>query len=252
MKPILALTATAGIVLTAAACGGRSSPASSTSSPAATQPSGTTAATVASRPPAASNPSGKTVTMNVGGYVFQVSLAPPGVGTATTFTTNDSSGTGGTPIDAPPGQTLVIATLTFANKTDRPEPLNLISGALPDIGFGAEMVLAVPQRDAAAFGITPDQSPMYCQNLAPASGYCSLDPVMAAFSPAQTQFGEPPQLAPGQTGTITLLSGGGMQETPPVPQAAPVHDVKVYVETTQDCAANLSGTPQPGCLAALN
>jgi hypothetical protein len=191
------------------------------------------------------------VSMTVDGYLYQVSLQSPGVTTATTFTTNDSSGSGGTAIDAPPGQTLLAATLNIANKTDRQEPLPFVGdGTLPNADLFGELDFAVPQSNRATLGI-PELGAynIGCANGDTAAGYCSLGAALMAFSPAQTDFTAPPELAPGSSGTVTILPlGSELNYT--VSQSVPPSDVKIYIETTAGCA--VTTPPAPGCLTALN
>jgi hypothetical protein len=212
----------AGLVV--AACGGSSSPAATVSSPVVSSP-------VPSAVVPARAPSGPSVTMTVGGgYIYQVSLAAP-IQAKTSFTTDNGSGIGGTAIDAPPGHILFVATITITNKTDRQEPDEFITTEpLPiavDPATQADFpVMVVPPADAAAFGLIPD-----C-GYANFAGDCTLNPGIGAFSPALAGV-QAPQLAVGDSGSITLFSR-------PLPEGAPVQDVKVFVPKDASCVFDSS------------
>lgn len=167
---------------------------------------------------------GPSVVITVNGYQFQVALVESSIRATPTFTTDDGTGLGsGNAIDAPPGNTLIVATLTIANKVDRPEPLDSLgfTGFLPNQGSFA--FLAVPAGEAARFGITS------CA--ATGVGYCGLGSEVGAHS----NVGFQPQLAPGATDSITIVAGDpqsaiGSQGL--IPEGAPVQDVKVFVPTS--------------------
>jgi len=185
--------------LALAACGG-------TSSPKATDTGSAVPTTAAAPQP---QPSGQSVALSANGYLYQVAMNPPGVTSATNTTTNDGSGGGGRAIDATPGHTLLLATMSVTNKTDRPEPMPfLASDPLPSTGATSAFNLVVPQSQAAAFGQANQQdcgvSPAQGPNLAPV-GYCTLNAAIVAFTPAQTDITQPPQLAPGASGSVTLV-----------------------------------------------
>ena len=142
-----------GLALAAlSACGSSATSQFSQMPPVGTPGTSQAAANTGGTPSSASTPVGQTIGMTQQGYDYQVSLAAPGVESETSFTTNDSLGLGdGTPIDAPPGQVLAVATLDVLNSTDRPEPLGLFPGeTLPSGNSAAD--LWVPQSDSAAFG----------------------------------------------------------------------------------------------------
>lgn len=176
------------------------------------------------------------------GYVYQISLASSGVVSMTSFTTDDGTGDGGTSVDAPPGSKILVAQVVFNNQSGRSEPMTDVPiGNMPADSTGSQFILAVPQSDASAFGIDPSTASQECStsnvagtpDLAPA-GYCSLSTEIGAFSPAQSDITQPPQLDPGATGTVTFITApttsGGW-----VPQAAPVSDVKVFVAPNTTC-----------------
>jgi hypothetical protein len=195
--------------------------------------------------------SGATVTMNINGYLYQVSLRSPGVTTATTFTTDDGTGAGGRAIDAPPGQTLLVATLNFANKTDRQEPLPFVgASALPDTDLFGVVSVEVPQSDASALGVTEMGGYTVGCGADVVAGDCSLGAAVAAFTPAQTDITTPPELAPGSSGTVTILPVGSSSVNYSVPQSVVLSHVKIYVQSTVGCLA--ATPPSPGCLVALN
>ena len=217
----------------------RSAPPSTASAVVADQPSGASAGAAASGP---------SVALNAGGYLYRVALQSAGVTTATSMTTDDGSGTGGTAIDATPGHTLLRATLVVTNSTDRPEPLPFVGvGPLPT-SVGPFLSLVVPRARADAFGLhVSDQQAVLGGTVAegvcgdattneqranPAPvGYCNLDAKLAAFSPAQTDLTQPPQLSPGETGLLTIV----VQNTrlgEAVPDNAPLREVRVAIETT--------------------
>lgn len=246
----LALTAAAVSALVVGACSSGSSHATSPTTE--RNGSGTSESTGTLTTPPTTSLSGKGVTAtDQNGYSFQVSLAAP-VTTATTFTTNDSSGAGGTTIDTPPGKILIVAKLTYTNKTSRQEPLDeAADGNLPEYGNTnlSTVYLGVPQSDAATFGVTAEGTyDVGCGNqtaLVPA-GYCDLGETVVAFSPAQTDITAPPEVAAGSSGTVTILALGE-DDNNAIPQNAPVGDVKVFVQTSASCQATA-----PGCLVALN
>lgn len=250
-KVLVTMVAMTSLTLTLGGCGSSGPAASSGTMRSSSAGSGTTdSSSAGSGTTETSAPSGKSVSVTMGGgYQFGVSLVSPGVTTASTFTTNDSSGSGGTPIDAPPGQVLVLATLRFVNNSDRQEPLVAAGdGRLPSPD-APSVHLFVPQSDASAFGLTTPGGQTYGCGSGEPSGYCSLGVQLVGFSPAQTDITAPPELAPGASGTVTVLPWI-LSANAWVPQAAPVRDVKVEVETTGNCMAALS--IPPGCLVALN
>jgi hypothetical protein len=184
--------------------------------------------------------------MTVGsGYVYQISLASPGISSTSSFMTDDGTGTGGTAVDAPPGSTLLVARVLFSNNTGRPEPL-VGAGleALPSSAWdnGLELGLAVPVADAAAFGIQSPSTNDNCttttnpltDGLFPPDGFCSLPQEIGAFSPAQTDITQPPQISPGGAGSLTYLAAQDLSGTW-IPQSAPVHDVKLFVQPNSTC-----------------
>jgi hypothetical protein len=170
--------------------------------------------------------------------VLNASLISPGVESAPSFATDDGSGVGGSTIDAPPGTKLVEAELNFANTSDRPQPMWFIGlGPLP-FPSNSVFTLAVPTPDIAAFGQTTSSTG--CADTEAPAGYCSIGAAISAFSPAQEDITQPPQIAAGATGTATLVAGGpGVG----IPQNAPLQDVKVFLYGTQACST---------CWAPLN
>lgn len=200
----------------------------------------------ASQPPTspATAPSGKAVAVTTGeGYMFNVSLASPGVTSMISFTTDDSSGDGGTPVDAPPGSKLLVAQLVISNNSGRPEPmLGSVVGTLPADATGSQLELAVPFADASAFGVDPSSGGSLCNatndamsvDVAPL-GYCALSTQIGAFSPAQSDITQPSQLESGTSGTVTLLVTQGT-DTAWVPGGAPTQDVKAFAEPNTTCS----------------
>jgi hypothetical protein len=184
------------------------------------------------------------------GYVFSVRLAAAGVTTMTSFTTDDGSGTGGTAIDAPPGTKLLVAQFVFTNSSDRPEPL-MVPFTLPNEITGYQITLAVPVADESAFGIDPSSASQACTTdtasamgagaIAPPSGYCYLSAQVGAYSPAQTDVTQPPQIAPGAVGTITLVVSAAASANG-IPENAPVTAVRAFAEPGEAC----------GCWSALD
>jgi hypothetical protein len=232
------------------ACGGSSSRQAITTHPAAT--TAPTSRSGPSQPTATASrasSAGAAVTLTANGYVYQVALSAPGVVSATNTTTNDGSGYAGSPIDATPGHILLVATMSVTNKTDRPEPMALVGiGPLPETDVSGALSLVVPRSQANAFGLqVSDQASglggtmaeRYCgdaqnnpQAASPAPiGYCNLNAEVIAFTPAQTDITQPPQLAPGESGSLTLL----VQDTPtgaPVPEGVAANQVQVALERT--------------------
>ena len=170
------------------------------------------------------------------GYVFKVSLAS--IGAQPTFTTDDGTGEGGTAVDAPPGSTIVVATLNFQNDSGRPELLPYGAYTLPAAMSADGVEMTVPVADANAFGIDATQEGTYCTTSAPATyaplGYCNLDAKLGAYSPAQTDITQPSQVDSGGKGTVTLESDQSVSGAW-VSQSAPVQDVKVFVQPNTTC-----------------
>lgn len=253
-SPWLRRISVAVLALILAACGtsGHSSGSPGTSAPPVTGGGTTPATHGGATTTVGSSISGKSASVTAGGYQYRASLNSPGVTTKTTFTTDDGTGGGGTAVDAPPGKELVVATLRFTNTTDRTEPFALepflggSAGSLPfQPGAGEEdILLAVPQAQAAALGIQGDPSSVCAPNGIAPNGYCDLYAMVGAYSPAPTGSTQFPQLAPGATFTVTLLVAGGGLQGQWVPENAPVQAIKVYVE--QNCTGSAI------CWAALN
>ncbi len=210
----------------------------SSASPSSAASSGTAGGTSTTSAP---TPSGTPASITTAGYKYQAALERPGITTKTTFTTNDGSGGGGTAVDAPPGKEILVATLRFTNSTGGPEPFKLEPFVGGDVGLlplqpGAgleDIMLAVPQAQAAAFGVKGDPSSVCVTNSIAPSGYCDLHASVGAYSPAPTGTGQFPELAPGSSATVTLLVEGGELQGQWVPQNAPIQNVKIYVST--DC-----------------
>ena len=239
---LVVLAAAAAITMTGCQHGGTakaSAPPTAASAVVADQPSGSSGAAPASGP---------SVGLSSGGYLYQVALDSPGLSTVTSMTTDDGTGTGGAAIDATPGHTLLTATLAVTNKTDRPEPLPFVGvGPLP-ASVAPFLSVVVPRARAAAFGLAvTDQQAMLggtvaegvcgdattnAQRINPAPiGYCNLNAELAGYSPAKTDLTQPPQLAPGETGSLTIVVQNTLLGTP-VPDTAPLSHAQVAIETT--------------------
>jgi hypothetical protein len=134
------------------------------------------------------------------------------------------------PMQAGPGDTFVVGTLSFANRTDHPEWLHLVGG-FP--GFeSARPELVIPLAEAPAFRIDPTA----CKG--GPQGYCDIGAVMTRLSGASTTWGWwdgiPPFLvAPKTAASLTILAGAGPScgRCFFVPKAAPVSHIKVFVGT---------------------
>jgi hypothetical protein len=232
MKPIMAIFALV-VVSLLGACG------SAAQTPSTGAPPGTPAGTQAGTPAgtqARPDATGPSVMMTLDGYQFQVALVRSSIRATPTFTTDNGTGLGGgTLIAAPPRFTLIVATLTVTNRVDRPEPFDFPGGwgILPAAGNFTD--LAVPRAEAATFGILPSNLPL--DTLCPLpGGYCPLSAKVSAHS----DFGFQPQLAPGASGTITIVAGAQVYgDQLKVPEGVPVQDVRVFVATAYD----LNGTP---------
>jgi hypothetical protein len=169
------------------------------------------------------------------------------------FTTDDGTGSGGTAVDAPPGQEMVVATLRITNSTDRPEPFAMepfelgSAETLPyQPGNSEDLMLAVPEAQAAAFGIPTDQRTFCGTNGDAPTGYCDLYASVGAYSPAPGDITQRPQLAPGARFTVTLLVSGGQVYGQWVPANAPIQAVKAFVQQSSNCPGSAI------CWAALN
>jgi hypothetical protein len=171
------------------------------------------------------------------GYVFKVSLAS--IGAQPSFMTDDGTGDGGAAVDAPPGSTIVVAKLNFANDSARPELMPLGIGVLPTETSAGPVEMTVPVADAAAFHLDAPAQSSACTVSGPATyaplGYCNLNAKIGAFSPAQTDITQPPQVAPGANGSVTLESDQSATAAGWVPESAPVQDVKVFVQPNATC-----------------
>jgi hypothetical protein len=245
------MLACASGILVLAACGSGSSHATPTTGAVASTTAGGSPVGEGASGPGTSH-TGPAVSFTDHGYEYRVAMNRPGVTSAPSVTTDDGSGDGsGTAIDATPGNTLVVATLTITNPTDRPEPLAFApTGSLPDdLGVIAEFV--APRADAPAFGlhVTDQQSAIggstaehFCGDAngtdAAPSGYCNLGSEIVAYSPASTDLTQPPQLSPGASGTITLaiqtvngFSNGNITPSP-IAEHAPISSVRLAIETT--------------------
>jgi hypothetical protein len=176
------------------------------------------------------------------------------------FTTDDSSGIGGTAIDAPPGKVIVVATVRFTNRTDRSEPFVVVPGGVlpaaipqPVLGANTPLELVIPRSDATAFGLTdPSTVASDCSaggaqdsGPRPPAGYCELPSEVGAFTPPQADITQAPQISPGSYGLLTLVATGDVVNGVWVPQNAPVHDVTVYTSDGSGCGSN------PNCWHAI-
>ncbi len=248
------LTGGTALVFAAAACGG--GPPSTTSGGAPSTISGTSAPPQASSPAAQSPASSQSVpiqftdadpTAGVGSYKYSITLG--NITEQTTITP-----TGNAPIDAPPGQVILVATVTLTNSTSQQEP-GVESSQLWGI---PNLVFAIPQSAAGFDGMKlitftqaswqkwngvsfqpPPKGPQcYVSTPAPTyagtpgtlektyGGYCAAveasvtKPNIAQASPDGTADGTAPQLAPGGSQQFTFYDG-------PVPQG--IKDVQVLV-----------------------
>lgn len=188
--------------------------------------------------------SGKSVEWTTGtGYRFRISLASSGVVAMNSFMTDDGTGDGGTSVDAPPGSKILVGEVVFQNTSDRPEPMpDAPVGVMPADATGSQFIMAVPVADASTFGIDSSSENNLCTEGTPAPGdaeaapvgYCDLSLEIGAFSPAQTDITQPPQLAPGASGTVSFITAPTISGEW-VPQNAPVGDVKVFYAPTLTC-----------------
>jgi hypothetical protein len=237
-----------GVALAASGCGSSGHSKSGTG----TTPTHVGAQTLPSIPVPSSpttTGSGPSVVLDLNGYQFDVSLAHTGLQELPQFTTDDGSGTDGTPIDAPPGNTLIFGQVIFQNATDRAEPLGVVPlGNLPTDAKSSRLAMGVPISDASAFGIASDEMSTSCSQPGQTSagnplpqGYCDLSAVVGAFNPAQTDITQPPQIGSGGAGSITVVAAQNPSGSW-VPQSAPLNDVKVFVQPNTTC----------GCWKPLN
>ncbi|MEA5456010.1 hypothetical protein SPF06_14840 [Sinomonas sp. JGH33] len=168
--------------------------------------------------------------------------------TTTSFTTDDGTGSGGTTLDAPPGKVLIAATLAIVNNSGRQEPF-LFPGTGPLPQLDTTFPFGIPKGDLAAFGIpdTDVNHSMFCTGANVPTGYCTLSGQVGGFSPASDDSNLP-QLAPGATATLTILPFGlGGASGQPIPEGAPLKDLKVFAERTVGCDVS-----DPACAVALN
>jgi hypothetical protein len=233
------------LVFAAAACGGGAP--STTSGGAPSTISGASAPPQASSPAAQSPASSQSVPFQftdadpmagVASYKYSITLG--NITEQTTITP-----TGNSPIDAPPGQVILVATVTLTNSTSQQEP-----GVESNQTWGApNLAFAIPQSAAGTDGMKlitftqaswqawngfslkpPPKGPQcYVSSLdGPSSGalgnlektyggYCAAvearvtSPNIAQASPDGDASGNAPQLAPGSSQQFTFYDG-------PVPQ----------------------------------
>jgi hypothetical protein len=237
------LTGGTALVFAAAACGGATSTTSGTSAP-------PRASSSAAQPPA----SGHSVPFQftdadaiagVASYKYRITL-----GSITKQTTITPTGTA--PYDAPPGQVVLVATVTLTNSTSQQEP-----GVATTQDWGIpNLVFAIPQSAAGSDGMklitftkaswqkwngvtfrpAPKGPQCYVKSSGPTysgtpgtlektyGGYCAAveasvtHPNIVQASPDGKAA--PPQLAPGSSQQFTFYDG-------PVPQG--IQDVRVLV-----------------------
>jgi hypothetical protein len=248
------LTGGTALVFAAAACGGGAP--STTSGRAPSTISGTSAppqaSTSASQSPAAGHGvpfqfTDADPTAGVASYEYSITLG--NITEQTTITP-----TGNAPIDAPPGQVILVATVTLTNSTRQQEP-----GVESSQLWGApNLAFAVPQSAAGSDGMklitftkaswqkwngvtfqpAPKGPQCYVKSSGPTysgtpgtlektyGGYCAAveasvtKPNIAQASPDGDASGTVPQLAPGGSQQFTFYDG-------PVPQS--IKDVHVLV-----------------------
>ena len=240
------LTGGTALVFAAAACGGG---AHSTIS-------GTSAPPQASSPAAQSPASSQSVpiqftdadpTAGVASYKYSITLC--NITKQTTITP-----TGNAPIDAPPGQVILVATVTLTNSTSQQEPgvesnqtwgLTNLAFAIPQSAAGTDGMKLITFTQASwqkwngvSFQPPPKGPQCYLSTPAPTyagtpgtlektyGGYCAAveasvtKPNIAQASPDGNSSATVPQLAPGGSQQFTFYDG-------PVPQS--IKDVQVLV-----------------------
>jgi hypothetical protein len=245
------LTGGTALVFAAAACGGGAPSTTSGGAPSTT--SGTSAPPQASSSAAQSPAASQSVpfqftdadpTAGVASYKYSITLG--NITEQTTITP-----TGNAPIDAPPGQVILVATVTLTNSTSQQEP-----GVESNQSWGApNLAFAVPQSAAGADGMKlitftqaswqawtagsanppPKGTQCYVSSSTPGDpgtlekkygGYCAAveasvtSPNIAQASPDGDASGTAPQLAPGGSQQFTFYDG-------PVPQG--IKGVRVVV-----------------------
>jgi len=175
--------------------------------------------------------------INVGGYLFWLTVGPGGPQTSIDLNVGGISLPSkcafscSTISVAPPGTDYVYVPIQVTNRTDRPEPLIYVDG----IGTGSGLTLVVPYREFDQFGelansvtncdgpfsaevmgtFVPSDPSSYCLSL---QGGASLSTALGCYQ-YETQSCN---LDPGKTTTIWLWWSGAVQAS------APVTDVRVY------------------------
>ena len=183
------------------------------------------------------------MSVTIDGFPFRATLSHPVITTVTTYAPNNAAGSGGTPIEAPSGYTLAVATVIFTNPDNRPVPLGVVSGFGPLPVSVAGILLAVPLADASAFGLDPSTQGDPCNTdntgiglISAPVGYCSLSAEMVRVSPAQTGSETLPQVPASGSVALTILAGDPAYVAT-VSQSAPIDVMKVFINTTERSGA---------------
>jgi hypothetical protein len=183
------------------------------------------------------------------GYRFREWLAAPGFYKRADVTTSDT----GTVISTPPGKTLIVAKVVYANDTKRTEPFVFYPSdptspgeEFPYTLFYLDMI--VPTADASQYGISPTDrqactSAQHPDGNAYLSGYCDLYAEVSSASPPSGAFRQLPKLAPGASATITLIVDGPNSDG--VPQGVSLKAIRLYADACMNssdkiCPALLS------------